>query len=118
MRRLSGWFMAVLTGLAVLWILWAVLSLLLPPLDAGATLGCLALALVALHLLAEAAERRGWIYYRKRQGSWDAVGAAMAEVQAIYRPGQHHVRQVRERGDVHREDDEEGDGPYSILRWP
>jgi hypothetical protein len=109
MRRLSRWFMAALTGLAVVWILWAVLSPLLPPAGVAATLGSLTLALVALHLLADAAERRGWIYYRKRQGSWDAVGAAMAEVQAIYRPGQHHVRQVKERGDVHREDDDEGD---------
>jgi len=109
MRRLSRWFMAALTGLAVVWMLWAVLSPLLPPAGVAATLGSLTLALVALHLLADAAERRGWIDYRKRQGSWDAVGAAMAEVQAIYRPGQHHVRQVKERGDVHREDDDEGD---------
>lgn len=102
--------MASLTALAVLWILWAILSPLLSPLGAAATIGSLALALVAVHLLADAAERRGWIYYRRRQGSWDAVGAAMAEVQTIYRPGQHHVRQVKERGDVHREDDDEGDG--------
>ena len=102
--------MAALTGLAVLWMLWAILSPLLPPAGAAATIGSLALALVALHVLADAAERRGWIFYRKRQGSWDAVGAAMAEVQAIYRPGQHQVRRVKERGDVHREDDDGGDG--------
>jgi hypothetical protein len=110
MRRLSRWFMAALTGLAVLWILWAMLSPVLPPLGTAATISSLAFALVALHFLADAAERRGWIYYRNRQGSWDAVGAAMAEVQAIYRPGQQHVRRVKERRDVHREDDEGADG--------
>jgi hypothetical protein len=112
MRRLSRWFMAGLTGLGLAWIVWATLSPLLPPVGVAATIAGFGAALVALHVSADAAERRGWIYYRKRQGSWDAVGAAMAEVQGIYRPAQHHVRQVRERGDVHREEDEEGDGVH------
>ena len=102
--------MAVLSGLAVVWIFWAMLSPLLPPLGAASSLAGLGIALFALHLCADAAERRGWIYYRRRRGSWGAVGAAMAEVQAIYRPGQHHVRAVKERADVLREDDEGADG--------
>jgi hypothetical protein len=110
MRRLSRRFMASLTGLGLAWIAWAILSPLFPPMSVAATIVGLGTALAALHLCADAAERRGWIYYRKRQGSWDAVGAAMAEVQAIYRPGQQHVRQVKERGDVHHEDDEGADG--------
>ena len=112
--------MAGLTGLGLAWIAWAILSPLLPPMGVAGTIAGLGTALVALHLCADTAERRGWIYYRRRQGSWDAVGAAMAEVQAIYRPGQHHVRQVKERGDVHREDDEGADGgnviPSSAAR--
>ena len=91
MRRLSRWFMALLTGTAIAWIAWALVSPWLPPLGAAATVAGVAAALCALHLLADYAEHRGWIYYRKRHGSWQAVGAAMAEVQAIYRPGQHHV---------------------------
>jgi hypothetical protein len=102
--------MAILTGLAFAWILWAILSPLLPPLGVAATFAFVGVMLMALHLAADLAERRGWIYYRRRNGSWNAVGAAMAEVQAIYRPGQHYVRQVRERSDLHREDDEES-GP-------
>jgi len=110
MRRLSRWFMAGLTGLGLAWIAWAILSPLLPPMGVAATIVGLGAALFFVHLCADAAERRGWIHYRKRQGSWGAVGAAMAEVQAIYRPGQHHVREVKERGDVYCDDDDEGDG--------
>jgi hypothetical protein len=111
MRRLSRAVMAVLVGLGVTWIAWAVLSPVLPPLGAAATIAVIGVTLAGLHLAAEFAERRGWIYYRRRHGSWGAVGAAMAEVQAIYRPGQHHVRQVRERADVYREEDADGDPP-------
>ena len=113
MRRLSRWFMALLAGLAIAWIAWAIVSPWLPPLGAAATLAGVAAVLCALHLLATHAEHRGWIYYRKRHGSWQAVGAAMAEVQAIYRPGQHHVREVKERKDTHREDDEAAGAPQS-----
>lgn len=110
MLKLARGFFAILTGVVITWIAWAILSPWLPPLGAAATLAGVAGALFGLHLLATWAEDRGWIYYRKRQGSWQAVGAAMAEVQAIYRPEQHYVREVKQRGDVHREDDDEGDG--------
>ena len=106
MRRLANGFMALLAGLAMAWIAWAVLSPFLPAVGVAATLAGLGLALVGLHFAAEAAERRGWIYYRQRHGSWGALGAAMAEVQAIYRPGQHHVRHLKERAETHREDDD------------
>lgn len=108
MRRLARAFFGAFFGLALIWILWAILSPLLPPLGVAATLAAVVSALVGLHLLADYAEGKGWIYYRRRQGSWGAVGAAMAEVQAIYRPGQHHVREVRERADTHREEDDGG----------
>jgi hypothetical protein len=68
--------------------------------------------LIVLHIVADYAERRGWIYYRKRHGSWQAVGAAMAEVQAIYRPEQQYVRELKERRDTYREDDDGGDGVH------
>jgi hypothetical protein len=112
-RQLSRWFMAVLTGLALAWIAWAVLSPVLPPLGVAGTLVGAGAGLFALHLFADYAERREWIYYRTRHGTWNAVGAAMAEVQAIYRPGQQHVRELKERADVRREDDDEGAGRFS-----
>ena len=116
MRRLSRAVMAILAGLAIIWIAWAVASPFLPPLGVAATVALLVATLTALHFGADMAERRGWIYYRRRHGSWGALGAAMAEVQAIYRPGQHHVRQAKERADVYRDEDEEGDGPGKLSR--
>lgn len=112
MLRLARGFFAILTGVALTWIAWALVSPVLPPIGAAAAVLGLMAALMSLHLLADYAERRGWIYYRRRHGSWRAVGAAMAEVQAIYRPGQQYVREVRQRQDVHREDDDGGDGDH------
>ena len=116
MRRLSRIVMASITGLVIAWIAWTIASPFLPPLGIVTAAALIGALLAALHVAADMAERRGWIYYRRRHGSWGAVGAAMAEVQAIYRPGQHHVRQVKERSDVDREDDEEGDGPAPLNR--
>ena len=65
----------------------------------------------ALHRLALWAEGRGWIYYRRRHGSWGAVGAAMSEVHAIYEPGRQYVKRLKEDAHVHAEQDDEGDRP-------
>ena len=116
MRRLSRAVMATLAGLAITWIAWAIVSPFLPPIGIVTAAILVGSTLAALHVAADRAERRGWIYYRRRHGSWGAVGAAMAEVQAIYRPGQQHVRQVKERADVYRDEDEDGDGPAPLNR--
>ena len=116
MRTMSRAVMAVLAGLAIAWILWAIVSPFVPPLGALATVALVGATLVGLHIAADVAERRGWIYYRRRQGTWGAVGAAMAEVHAIYRPGQQHVRQVMEQADVYRDEGEDGDGPAPLNR--
>jgi hypothetical protein len=114
MRQLSRWFMALLAGGAVTWALWAILEPVLPDSSALATLGGFMVALFALHKLAQWAEARGWIYYQKRHGSWGAVGAAMSEVHAIYRPGERYVKQLKEDAHVYEEDDDEGDGRPSL----
>jgi len=45
-----------------------------------------AAALFALDRLALWAERRGWIYYRKRKASSRALGNALLETQALLEP--------------------------------
>jgi hypothetical protein len=62
-----------------------------------------------LHKAAEWAERRGWIYYRKKRGSSGALGNAFLEVQSIVEPSARHVLEERVKDD--REDDENGDPP-------
>ena len=55
------------------------------------TAGCLA-ALVAIHLLALWAERRGWIYYRKDQGKGRGVALsnALSEFEVLLNPAAEH----------------------------
>lgn len=111
MRRLSRGLMAILVGGAIAWVAWALLNPFLPDMGAAATAVGFVAVLYGLHKVAQRAERRGWIYYQHRHGSWGAVGAAMTEVHAIYRPGMRHVKEFTEDMHVHREDDDEGDRP-------
>jgi len=55
------------------------------------------------------AESRGWIYWRKKQGSPGAVGNALLNVQAIFEPEKRHMAEElrAERG----EEDDEGAPP-------
>jgi hypothetical protein len=62
--------------------------------------------LYALHLLATYAEKRGWIYYRKKHGSV-TVGSAFLEIQALMEPSKRHVLEQRRRDDF--DDQESGD---------
>jgi hypothetical protein len=110
MVRLSRWFMAALVGGSVMWVGWAIAAPLLPTLDAVGTVVTLAATLWALHKAAQWAESRGWIYYQKRHGSWDAVGAALSEVQSMYQPGQRHVKELKEDAHVFEEEDDLGEG--------
>ena len=66
-------------------------------------------ALYCLHRIAVWAERRGWIYYRTKQGSSGALGNAFLEVQAIFDPAAKHVLEERLKDDVDAE--EAGDPP-------
>lgn len=56
----------------------------------------IAAALFALHLLALWMERRGWIYYVKKQGSGGATGNAFLEIQSLLQPETRHVLEMRQ----------------------
>ena len=62
--------------------------------------------LYPLHLLATYAEKRGWIYYRKKHGSV-TVGSAFLEIQALMEPSKRHVLEQRRRDDF--DNQESGD---------
>ncbi len=63
----------------------------------------IAVALFALHLLALWMERRGWIYYVKKQPSASAVGSAVLEIQSLLQPEKKHVVQMRRERRVKRD---------------
>ena len=73
-------------------------------------LGVLA-SLCSLHRLALWAERRGWIYYRKRRGSSGTLASAALEVQSLMEPSRRYVLQEKRRD--RREDQDSGDPPSS-----
>jgi len=66
-------------------------------------------ALYGLHRMALWAERRGWVYYRTKQGSSGALGNAFLEVQSLLDPSAKHVLEERLKDDV--EAAETGDPP-------
>ncbi len=68
-----------------------------------------AAGLYGFHRLAVWAERRGWIYYRKRRGSSGTLGSALLEVQSLLEPSKRHVVEERRRDVV--DDEESGDPP-------
>ena len=62
--------------------------------------------LYSLHLLATWAEKRGWVYYRKKHGS-ATVGSAFLEIQALMEPSKRYELEQRRRDDF--DDQESGD---------
>jgi hypothetical protein len=71
-------------------------------LTAVATLYC-------FHRLALWAERRGFIYYRKKHGSSGTLSSAVLEVQSLFDPSKLYVLEEKTRDQV--EDQESGDPP-------
>lgn len=64
---------------------------------------------VALDRLLLAAERRGWIYWRRSPPHRATAGHAMQSIEAIFRPEVQHV--VEQRAAIDAEDDEDGEPP-------
>lgn len=67
--------------------------------------GVLALLLVDRLLLA--AERRGFVHWRKRRPSRVTVSTALLSLQAIYEPQKVHVVEERRRSNVEQAGDDE-----------
>ncbi len=67
-------------------------AILLTALVAG-----LALFLFLADRLLLAMESRGWIYYRKKQGSGSRLGGAFLHVQSILEPGKKYVIEETEK---------------------
>jgi hypothetical protein len=63
-----------------------------------------------------AAERRGWIYYRKRRASPGTAASAALDVHALLEPSRRHV--VGEQRAVRHEDDGQGEPPPVERRRP
>ena len=66
--------------------------------------------LYGLHRFLSYAEDRGWIYYRKKRGSWGGLGVT-DDFMNIYDPSRKHLKQVIREAEWKREEDDDGDDP-------
>jgi hypothetical protein len=68
-----------------------------------------------LHRFLTYAEDRGWIYYRKKRGSYGGLGVT-SNFLNMYDPSRKHLQQVVREGEWKRDEDDDGDDPEKGLR--
>lgn len=83
------------------------------------TTALIALAVVAglwgLHRFLSYCEDRGWIYYRKKRGSYGGLGVT-SNFLNMYDPSRRHLQQVVREADWKRDEDDDGDLPPDKRR--
>ena len=67
-------------------------------------------ALYGLHRFLTYAENRGWIYYRKKRGSYGGLGVT-SNFLNMYDPSRKHLQQAVREGEWKRDEDDDGDSP-------
>ena len=63
----------------------------------------------AIHRVLTYAEVRGWVYYRKRRGSYGGLGVT-SNFLNMYDPSRKHLQQAVREGEWKRDEDDDGDG--------
>jgi hypothetical protein len=102
--------MAALTlGAASTVLVWAV-SPVWPDIGRGWTLAIAVLALVTLHYLLSYAEDCGWVYYRRRRGSYGGLGVT-SNFLNMYDPSRRHLQHAVREPEWRRDEDDDGDDP-------
>lgn len=67
-------------------------------------------ALWALHRFLSYAEDRGWVYYRKKRGSYGGLSVT-SNFLNMYDPSRKHLQQVVREVEWKRDEDDDGDDP-------
>jgi hypothetical protein len=62
-----------------------------------------------LHRFLSYAEDRGWVYYRKKRGSYGGLGVT-SNFLNMYDPSRKHLQQAVREVEWKREEDDDGDG--------
>ena len=78
--------------------------------DTAFTIAAWPLGLWLLHRFLTYAEGRGWIYYRKKRGSYGGLGVT-SNFLNMYDPSRKHLQQVVREGEWKRDEDDDGDDP-------
>ena len=98
--------LALLPVAALAWILSAPLRAEVHPALYGVMV---AAAAIAVHRTLTYAESRGWIYYRKKAGSYGGLGVT-SEWLNMYDPSRKHLQTAVRVQEWKREEDDDGDG--------
>ena len=75
--------------------------------DTALTIAAWAFGLWLLHRFLTYAEGRGWIYYRKKRGSYGGLGVT-SNFLNMYDPSRKHLQQVVREGEWKRDEDDDG----------
>lgn len=78
--------------------------------DTAFSLVLAAAGLWVLHRFLSYAEDRGWIYYRKKRGTYGGLHSTTNFLN-MYDPSRKHLQEVVREGEWKREEDDDGDGP-------
>ena len=78
--------------------------------DTALTIAAWIFGLWLLHRFLTYAEGRGWIYYRKKRGSYGGLGVT-SNFLNMYDPSRKHLQQVVREGEWKRDEDDDGDDP-------
>jgi hypothetical protein len=73
-------------------------------------IGVAAAGLWLLHRFLSYAENRGWIYYRKKRGSYGGLGVTSTFLN-MYDPSRKHLQEVVREQEWKRDEDDDGDRP-------
>jgi hypothetical protein len=111
MHQLARWWMAALVLLPVVWMVWSLTASVRRIVSPAAQIGLAAIVLYLLHRALGAAEDRGWIYYRKKRGSYGGLGVT-SEWLNMYDPSRKHVQQALRMREWQRDEDDDGDRPH------
>ena len=63
-----------------------------------------------VHRFLSYAEERGWVYYRKKRGSYGGLGVT-SNFLNMYDPSRKHLQEVVRVAEWKRDEDEDGDPP-------
>lgn len=69
-----------------------------------------AVVLWVLHRGLSYAEDRGWIYYRKKRGSYGGLHVTTSFLN-MYDPSRKHLQEAVREGEWRRDEDDDGDDP-------
>jgi hypothetical protein len=80
--------------------------------ETAITVALVALGLWLLHRFLTYAEARGWIYYRRKRGTYGGLHTTTNFLN-MYDPSRRHLQEVVREGEWKRDEDDDGDKPVN-----